>query len=243
MPQGGRLTLRTARSPAPDPGGPDRPVQLEVIDSGCGMPAEVVERAFEPFFTTKGPGGGTGLGLSTVYGAVTEAGGEIAILSTPGSGTTIRIRLPAAPSAAASGPQTPVARPATDHADARGHGETILLTEDEDDLRELLHRTLSDAGYRVIDHASPAEALKTAADQTLPLDALVTDVIMPGMSGPQLAERIRHDRPVLPVLFMSGYTAGSLPSSTPLPPGAPLIRKPFTRRALLDRLRVLLDEA
>ena len=243
MPDGGRLTIETAVE-AGIPGGsgagtPGQRVRLRVTDTGCGMSPEVASRAFEPFFTTKGPGVGTGLGLSTVYGAVKEAGGEIGIVSSPGAGTTIQVLIPAIDTAPASTPSAPSA--ADGAAPPPGGDETILVVEDDAPLRELIDRTLSRAGYRVVSAPSADEAIRLVETRYLRLDALLTDVVMPGRSGCQLAELFRLAHPELPVLLMSGYPTGPLPGGTELPAGTPLIRKPFTGPDLLARLREVLN--
>jgi two-component system cell cycle sensor histidine kinase/response regulator CckA len=238
MPDGGRLTIETTNTdPATGTNTQMRPhVRLTVTDTGCGMPPDVARRAFEPFFTTKGPGKGTGLGLATTYGAVKEAGGEITLTSQPGKGTTIRVQLPAAEHAAAAA-APPAAEP------PGGRNETILVVEDEQAVREIITRILSRAGYRVIEAPSPAEVMQILDTANLHLDAVLTDVVMPGMSGTQLAEHIRHTHPTVPILFMSGYAAGSPPNAAPLPVHAPLIRKPFDSPTLLRHLRDALEHA
>jgi PAS domain S-box-containing protein len=230
MPSGGHLTITTGtdRDDAGTAG-----ALLSVTDTGCGMPPEVVARAFEPFFTTKSRGQGTGLGLATAYGAVTEAGGTIALESRPDHGTTLRVRLPASTDAA------PAPEPATAPPEG-GTGEHILVVEDEDAVRDIVSRILTKAGYHVRPAADPQQALKMCVEGELPIDALLTDVIMPGMSGTQLAAELCQHRPGLPVLFMSGYTNGPTPGGQALPPDAPLIRKPFQTDTLLRELRRLL---
>jgi CheY-like chemotaxis protein len=242
MPQGGVLAIRTTNAHAgngvPDEvcpaGGPV--VCLTVADTGAGMAPEVARRAFEPFFTTKGPGEGTGLGLATAYGAVKEAGGAIALDSEPGRGTTVRVWLPAASRQNGDGAagQAAAAAPST------GAGETILLVEDEHAVREVVGRMLTRAGYRVHEAASPADALHLFAGGELPVDLLLTDVVMPIMSGTQLAAKIHENRPELPVVFMSGYTTGPAPGGQELPPDARLLRKPFDAPALLRCLQDIL---
>jgi PAS domain S-box-containing protein len=232
MPDGGRLTMATAN--ADEPGDEaDQRIRFTVADTGTGMEPSVAEHVFDPFFTTKGPGKGTGLGLATVYGVVTEAGGEIRLSTEPGKGTAFDIYLPAALT-----PATPAT--AAPDSPALGNGEVILLVEDEDAVREITRRMLTDSGYHVIEAATPADALTLYAG-TGRIDAVLTDALMPGMSGAQLIEHFLRGRPDLPTLLMSGYTAGSLPSRQSLPSGVPFIRKPFTAASLLHRLREILD--
>ncbi|GIF00580.1 response regulator [Paractinoplanes rishiriensis] len=228
MPSGGRLTIATAADLAADF------VHLTITDTGCGMPPEVIKRAFEPFFTTKGRGKGTGLGLATAYGVVTDAGGTIALESQLGQGTTVLVRLPA--SHEASSAPAPAVRPAS----AAGTGQCILVVEDEDGVRDIVCRILSKAGYEVRAAGDPHSALKLCLDPDLHVDALVSDVIMPGMSGTQMVAELRRGRPGLPVLFMSGYTSGPAPGGQELPPDAPLLHKPFQNDQLLQAIHQLL---
>ncbi len=227
MPGGGVLGIETRND--------GDAVLLAVADDGHGMEPDVVRRAFEPFFTTRPKGQGTGLGLATAYGAVTDAGGSIDIESAPGAGTTVRIRLPAAaeaePAPEAARDVPPVAT-----------GESVLLVEDEDAVRQVVLRQLDSSGYRVRAAASPHEALRlfTAAPESF--DVLLTDVVMPGMSGTQLASRLQEARPGLPVLFMSGYTAGPAPGGHALPRDGSLLHKPFRRTELLTALRRVLHD-
>jgi PAS domain S-box-containing protein len=233
MPGGGRLRIETANIDHDDvaPGaGADRAlVSLTVTDTGSGMPPEVLQRAFEPFFTTKGPEG-TGLGLSTVYGVIKEAGGEVRLQSELGMGTTVTVVLPAAPGDATRADVASAAAP------PRGAGQTILVVEDDDAVREVVRRMLARANYQVIAAATAKDALEMTANPDVHIDALLTDVVMPDMSGVQLADCIRADRHQLPVLLMSGYTAGSLPSAPNTATGLPLIRKPFDAATLLEHL-------
>jgi PAS domain S-box-containing protein len=231
MPDGGRLTIATTTADATSG---DPLVRLAVVDTGCGMSPEVASRAFEPFFTTKGRGRGTGLGLSTAYGAVTDAGGTIALESEPGHGTTLDIHLPATVAEAT----TPVIDPATPPPQS-SDGETVLVVEDEEAVRDIVSRILAKAGYRVEQAASPRQAIELYRDGPH-VDALLSDVIMPGMSGTQLAAELRRERPDLPVLLMSGYTSGTAPGGQELPPDAPLIRKPFAAATLLHELHRIL---
>ena len=218
MPDGGELRIETAND--------DSDVVLSVRDEGHGMEPEVVRRAFEPFFTTRPKGQGTGLGLATAYGAVVDAGGTIDIDSAPQAGTTVRVRLPAT--------DQPQDAPADPEADlSAGRGERVLVVEDEDAVRDVVVRQLTRSGYEVRDVGSPFEALDVVAAETRPFDMLLTDVVMPGMSGTQLASRLRERRPDLPVLFMSGYTTGPAPGGHELPSDGSLLHKPFDRAALL----------
>jgi PAS domain S-box-containing protein len=222
MPDGGELRIETRNA--------DGAVQLSVADEGHGMEPEVARRAFEPFFTTRPKGQGTGLGLATAYGAVTDAGGTIEIESAPGAGTTIHIRLPATTEAEARPGDGAGAAP-------EGTGETVLLVEDEAAVRKVVLRQLTNAGYRVREAGEPLEALRLFTEDPQCCDMLLTDIVMPGMSGTQLASRLRELRPDLPVLFMSGYTAGPAPGGYELPADATLLHKPFDRSALLAAVR------
>ncbi|MEV0898350.1 ATP-binding protein [Actinoplanes sp. NPDC049802] len=226
MPTGGNLVIDTALL--------DNQVRLRVCDSGRGMPADVAERAFEPFYTTKGSAEGSGLGLATVYGIVTQAGGEVSLSSEVGLGTTITVLLPAG------------ATPATDSAAERpaatgGHGETLLVVEDEDALRDVAGRILTGAGYRVLAAEGGAQALELAARHNGTIDLLVSDVVMPGMLGKELAERLVVARPGTRVLYMSGYAQPVLASQGTLDPGVVLLEKPFTANDLLTAVRRRLD--
>ncbi|MEU4423466.1 PAS domain-containing protein [Actinoplanes sp. NPDC024001] len=233
MPSGGRLTISTALE---HDGGGDDLVCLAVTDTGVGMPPEVLARAFEPFYTTRGRGSGTGLGLATAYGVVTDAGGTISLESEPGRGTTLRVRLPAGTSSTqAVSPAAPTAPVLA------GDGWRILVVEDEEAVRDIVCRLLRKSGYQVFAAANPAEALRLCRDEDLAYDVLLTDVIMPGMSGTQLAAELRRDRPGLPVLFMSGYTSGPAPGGQELPADAPLIRKPFETQTLLNEVHRLVS--
>ncbi|MFC7532089.1 ATP-binding protein [Actinoplanes sp. GCM10030250] len=226
MPSGGNLVIDTGLA--------DGRVRLRICDSGRGMAPDVLERAFEPFFTTKGSGEGTGLGLATVYGIVTQAGGEVSITSEVGLGTTVTVLLPAG---AATAPESAAARPAA----TGGHGETLLVVEDEDALRDVAGRILTGAGYRVITAEGGAQALDLAARHDGEINLLVSDVVMPGMLGKELAERLVVVRPETRVLFMSGYAQPILASQGTLEPGVVLLEKPFTANDLLAAVRSRLD--
>jgi PAS domain S-box-containing protein len=240
MPQGGTLTINTANvdvdedytahraelSPGPY-------VDLRVSDNGKGMTREVAERAFDPFFTTKPAGQGTGLGLATIYGIVQQAGGRAQIRSESGVGTTATVLLPATDG-------TP-SRTAKQIGAAQLRGEaTILLVEDEDALREVTRRILAGTGYRVITAANGDEALAAAGEQAEPIDLLLTDVVMPQMHGPHLAEQIQRVRPSIRVMFMSGFAQPILESGGHLDTGVTLIEKPFSGATLLAKVSQVL---
>jgi len=234
MPGGGFLTIRTRNVPAhgPQAGDGTASVRLSVADTGVGMRENVIEHVFEPFFTTD-DSAGMGLGLSTAYGMVTAAGGRITVESAPGVGTTVQVDLPAVPDAAppATGPEPEP---------PLGHGQTVLVVEDDDNVRELVTLMLSRSGYKIVPEPSPEQALALTEQSPNGFDALVTDIVMPEMSGTALAEHVWAANPDLPVLLMSGYTARGL--SEGFVPRGPvsLIRKPFTTAALLTALNQLL---
>jgi two-component system cell cycle sensor histidine kinase/response regulator CckA len=237
MPTGGNLVIDTA-SFTVDAAHPDLApgdyVRLRVCDSGRGMAPDVVERAFEPFFTTKASGEGTGLGLATVYGTVTQAGGSVSLDSSPGVGTTVTVLLPA-------GTAAPSEPPREEPAHTRGRGETLLVVEDEAALRDVAGRVLSGAGYRVLAADGGMQALELAARHDGEIDLLVSDVVMPGMLGKELAERLTGVRPGTRVLYMSGYAQPVLASQGTLDPGVALLEKPFTAADLLSAVRKRLD--
>jgi CheY-like chemotaxis protein len=186
------------------------------------MSAETQRRAFEPFFSTKPKGQGTGLGLSTVYGIVHRAGGHLGLSSAPGAGTTVTIHLPAVELTASEDEATPAS------VAARGAGERVLLVDDDDAVRRVAARILREAGYTADEAAAPSAAIARASDG---VDLLVTDVILPEMSGRELAARMREMRPDLPVLFVSGHAPG------PAEEDPALLAKPFTPEVLLARVR------
>jgi PAS domain S-box-containing protein len=239
MPHGGSLVIdtsghRAARAEQDLPAG--EYVRLRVTDSGRGMAAHVAERAFEPFFTTKASGEGSGLGLATVYGIVTQAGGAVGISSEPGLGTTVTVLLPAGRTLPAE-PAAPAAPASTS-----GHGETLLVVEDEAALRDVAGRILSGAGYHVLAADGGREALELAARHEGRIDLLLSDVVMPGMLGKELAERLVDARPGTRVLYMSGYARPVLASQGTLDPGVALLEKPFTAEDLLTAVRRRLDD-
>ena len=233
MPTGGTLTIDTENITVDADtiaGGSKarqgRNVRLRVSDSGTGMAPEVAQHAFEPFFTTKPEGGGTGLGLATVYGILTQADGSVRIYSEPGTGTTFTVMLPATAEAAA-----PVAKPAPYQRVPKG--ETVLIVEDEAALREVTRRIFTRNGYTVITAADGLEALDIAANHVGEIHLLVTDVIMPHMLGKDVAQQIRQIKPEIEVLFMSGYARPVLASQGRLEPGVALVEKPFSESDLL----------
>jgi two-component system, cell cycle sensor histidine kinase and response regulator CckA len=208
---------------------PGRYACLKVSDGGTGMPREVVDRAFEPFFSTKAKGQGSGLGLATVHGIVTQAYGYVQIHSEPGIGTAITILLPAASQRV---PGTPPPQAA-----AGDTGETVLVVEDEIALREATRRILACHGYQVITAANGRDAVEVADNYPGGINLLVTDVIMPQMPGKEAADRIRARYPAVKVLFMSGYAEGILSDHGVLEAGINLLEKPFTEKSLLAKLR------
>jgi PAS domain S-box-containing protein len=229
MPAGGLLSMTTRNVEA----AAGRCVLITVADTGCGMSADVVERAFEPFFTTKDWGAGSGLGLATVHGIVNGIGGHAFIDSEPGSGTSIRLTLPAA-GGAAPAPSDP--GPAVT---SRGGGQRILVVEDDSGVRELAVLLLTAAGYEVTSAASAQEALRTTPVRIPEL--LLTDVVMPGLSGRELGERLRAELPDLRILFMSGYTDDVVTRHLFRERRLDLLEKPFTRLTLLSAVRAALD--
>lgn len=237
MPGGGRLLVETALVDLDatyveaHPGAAvGRFVRLTVSDTGTGMTPEVAARAFEPFFTTKPTGHGTGLGLATVYGIVTQAGGSIRIYSEEGSGTLIAIHLPAVDEKVTRQPRTAAAAP------AKGSGETVLVVEDEAPVLFATIRILSANDYTVFAESVPADALALLADTDRRIDVLLTDIVMPQMSGIELATRARELRPELKVLYMSGYSSEMISRQGTLNVGSCLLQKPFTRAELLNEV-------
>lgn len=240
MPDGGLLRIDTANVEVDETCAASRPslkegphVRLRVSDTGTGMPPEVAARAFDPFYTTKGAGEGTGLGLATVYGIVKQAGGYVQIYSEQGMGTTFTALLPV------TGRSVKDSRSGSTHevghSPQRGEA-TILMVEDEDALRELTRRILTSAGYEVIVAANGPEALQASSLHREPIDLLLTDVIMPRMHGPALAQRIREQRPEIKVLLMSGFAQPVLNAGGRLPIDMPLLDKPFSGPQLLSKV-------
>jgi PAS domain S-box-containing protein len=239
MPTGGNLgiglSVDSCRADGAGYFEPGECVAIAVTDSGCGMDEATKAQIFEPFFSTKGPGEGTGLGLATVHGIVAQSGGRIAVDSAPGQGTTFRV---AFPRLVASGQKTaPRAEPA-----AVGVGKgTILLVEDEAAVREVARRSLKAAGFTVLTAADPNHALTICQHHDVGLDLLLTDVVMPAMSGRALWESVRQYRPDMPVLYMSGYSGTAIAQHGVLAEGTHLIEKPFNGAALVGRVRGILE--
>jgi PAS domain S-box-containing protein len=243
MPKGGRLVVETAEVQLDDASGQHGQVivqgnyvMLAVTDSGTGMDGETKRRLFEPFFTTKEQGEGTGLGLATVYGIVKQSGGYISVYSEPDHGTTFKVYLPKA------------------GADVRTHvdatvmdvppraTETVLLVEDEDAVRYLAHRVLAAAGYQVLVAANPADAKELFAQYRGRIDLVLTDVIMPGTSGPDLFKILVAQEPTLKVVYMSGYTEDAIVRQAGLDRGLPFVQKPFTAVGLARTVREALSQ-
>jgi signal transduction histidine kinase/ActR/RegA family two-component response regulator len=242
MPEGGRLTLTVTgadldESAAQNHPGlpPGRYVGLTVSDTGSGMDEETQRHLFEPFFTTKEKGKGTGLGLATVFGIVTQSGGHIACSSAPGQGTTFTLDFPCLGerAVALSEPTPASTKPAPGT-------ETILLVEDDDAVRHATLRILCQAGYTVLDTASPLEALRLLEHHPT-ISLLLTDVVMPQMAGDELARRVKALHPAIPVIHMSGYTATAQLHDGRLPSSDAFLAKPFTADALLRAIREVLD--
>jgi CheY-like chemotaxis protein len=212
---------------------------LAVTDTGVGMDVETRQRVFEPFFTTKEQGKGTGLGLSTVYGIVRQSGGHVWVYSEPGHGACFRIYLPQADGAgeSASAEASPLREPVRP---GRG-SETVLIVEDEHTVRELTRQVLRLQGYRTLDAANGAQALAVAAAHDGPIHLLVSDVVMPGMNGPELAGKLKAVRPETAVLFLSGYTSHAIVRGGMLEEGNNFLQKPFTPTDLAATVRSVLD--
>ena len=238
MPGGGRLTLVIDRLEEKTRGpGPGAYVRLRATDTGIGMSPEVLSRAFEPFFTTKPAGKGTGLGLATVYGIVQQSGGSVSVESEQGLGTTFQILLPESRPESA----TP-AEPAPPRVHLGG-SETILLVEDEDSVRMVLQRMLSQLGYTVLTATHGEDALRLRSHYKGRLDLIISDLVMPMMSGPQLIERMRELGEPARVLFISGYAGDAILRRDGFPPGTEFIQKPFPLDALPRKVREILDAA
>jgi PAS domain S-box-containing protein len=241
MPQGGRFILETStvhltdelvrQKPQMEPG---HYVLLAISDTGCGMDQATASRIFEPFFTTKEVGKGTGLGLSTVYGIVQQSGGQILVYSEPGQGTTFKIYLPCMDERVGKAPQ-----PDDNTPFQSGHDTTILLVEDNDVIRRVIRQMLEDQGYAVIEAEDGRAALEQAGIHKGHLDMVLTDVVMPGLSGPDLVSQLRNLHPEIHVLYMSGY-ASEFVLDRGLRVRGPVLEKPFTRAALLSAIEASL---
>jgi PAS domain S-box-containing protein len=240
MPDGGTLVIETANASLSAGDGAGEHVTLSIRDTGAGMDPATIARAFEPFFTTKDVGKGTGLGLSMVYGFVRQSGGHVAIESEPGRGATVRLSFPRllGDAVEAGAADTKAAAPA-------GAGdETILICEDDEDVRAYSVEALRELGYRVLEAADGRAALRLLAENAEGIDLLFTDIVLPGgMSGAAVAEKARAIRPGLPVLFTTGYARDAIVHDGRVDPGVELITKPFTHGHLTARLRALLDGA
>jgi CheY-like chemotaxis protein len=242
MPQGGTLTIASAdvnldeetlsRLPDTDKG---PYVLLTVSDTGCGMDEDLQKHIFEPFFTTKERHKGTGLGLSTVFGIVKQSRGGISVSSSPGKGTTFRVYLPRVPDAPSE--EEPAPAPARSPSGI----ETVLLVEDDASIRKALRQALQRSGYRILEAPNPGEAILISEQHTGLIHLMLTDVVMPRMSGPELAERLEPWHPEMKVLYMSGHSEEKAPEEAVLPPGAVFLRKPFAIRGLLEQVRRVLD--
>jgi CheY-like chemotaxis protein len=241
MPGGGRLSIQTAAVGAdvvPVLGEGPRPpgwLKVSVADSGTGMDPATLERIFEPFFTTKGEGKGTGLGLATVYGIVTQSGGHIEVESAPGKGTTFSIYFPR------------VAATMTVPGEERGYAllpeggtETVLVVEDQDTLRAMVMETLRNLGYSVLDAAGAEDAIAVSRAFDGPIHLLLTDCVMPRTSGVELAEALRRERPAMKVLFMSGYPGEEIARHGEILEAGSFLAKPFHGEALASQVRSVL---
>ncbi len=241
MPKGGKLTIETANTELDRQYAANHPdttegcyVMLAVTDTGIGMPKETIDHVFEPFFTTKEKGHGTGLGLSTVYGIIKQSGGNIWVYSEPRKGTTFKIYLPREENLKTERTPKPVL------IDCRGT-ETILVVEDEKAVRDLTRRVLTSAGYQVITAANAGEALLECERTHTHIDLILTDVVIPKMSGIELVNRLSLIIPNPKVLYMSGYTENTIVHHGVLDEGTHFIAKPFTTVDLLKKVRTVLD--
>ena len=244
MPQGGKLFIHTSNVDLDETYSRQhayvkegRYVMVSLSDTGCGMDKQTQAKVFEPFFTTKEPGKGTGLGLSTVYGIVKQNGGYIWVYSEIGKGATFRIYFPRAEGAEHRA-QEQLAPPLPPNGT-----ETVLLVEDEDPLRQLARTCLETGGYKVLSVPDARAALELINDSREPIDLLLTDVVMPGMSGRELADMVCKLRPGIKVLFMSGYTNDLIAQYGVLEAGTLLLEKPFTLYSLLDKVNSALGTA
>jgi len=244
MPMGGKLITETANveldqqyAAAHPEVAPGRFVLLAISDTGVGMDEAVRTHIFEPFFTTKGTASGTGLGLASVYGIVRQSGGSIWVYSEPGKGTSFKIYFPRVD---VTSPQPDVR---ANVPDAPQGTETVLLVEDREDVRSMAREVLESYGYKVLEAANGAQALELAGRHTGPIELLLTDVVMPGMNGRELSERLKDLRPGTKVLFMSGYSENVIVHQGVLKPGFAFIANPMVPDALAAKVRETLGPA
>jgi signal transduction histidine kinase/CheY-like chemotaxis protein len=244
MPDGGKLTIETGNAFLDEEYcrmfedlRTGQYVMISVTDTGYGMPREIADKATEPFFTTKPAGEGTGLGLSQVYGFIKQSGGHLRIYSETGEGTTVRMYLPRC---LASAPELAPAAPSPAEGTQHGSGETILVVEDDPNVRAYVVEALSGVGYRVVE-AGDAEAALTVFASNVEVQLMLTDVVMPGMNGRALADVVRQSHPAVKTLFMTGYSRNAIVHQGRLDPGVSLIQKPFSQASLAARIRSLLD--
>jgi CheY-like chemotaxis protein len=240
MPKGGKLILETSNAhldlqyaAAHTEVAPGSYVLIAVTDNGCGMDKETLKHIFEPFFTTKEAGKGTGLGLATVYGIVKQSRGHISVYSEPGIGTTFKVYLPSLDKS------LPVARTTTSEVAQRGQG-TILLVEDETPLRALAAESLKKLGYTVLQASNGQQALELADLHQGPIDLLLTDIVMPRLGGPELAQKLKEKRANFAVIFMSGYTETAALENAQIGSEATLLNKPFSTETLANRIAEML---
>jgi CheY-like chemotaxis protein len=242
MPQGGKLTIKTSNAHLDEAFAKSHPevqtgryVLLAISDTGCGMNQETLSRIFEPFFTTKGPGQGTGLGLATVYGIIKQSGGYIYVDSEPGRGSTFKIFLPQVESMILNRKsQLGISK-------SPGGHETVLLVEDENTLRILIRRTLEMKGYKVLEAEEAEDALQLSARHQGPIHLLLSDVVMPRMSGRELADRLGPLRSEMKVLYLSGYTNDAVVRHGLSEGEIEFLQKPFTPDVLARKVREVLD--
>jgi CheY-like chemotaxis protein len=240
MPRGGKLILETSNASldlqyaaAHAEVAPGSYVLIAVTDTGCGMDKETLKHIFEPFFTTKEAGKGTGLGLATVYGIVKQSRGHISVYSEPGIGTTFKVYLPSLDKS------VPLARPNTSEVAQRGQG-TILLVEDEPPLRALAAESLKKLGYTVLQAPNGQQALELADSHPGQIDLLLTDIVMPRLGGPELAQKLKEKRSNLAVIFMSGYTETAALENAQIGSDSILLNKPFSTETLANRIAEML---